>query len=266
MKVEDITRKAKYGVFIPRKITRKPKYSGSVISDLFILRTSEGWRTYFELLNIPGLLNGSYSATPRHKILFVFFDQFGHEVGRKHINAPVNARQTLEMSAGFFPKIGKASTFAVFHTDFELDDDLAGSFLAERGYSGYQRENLPIRGYVHGNLDSISLHKNRIQMLGNAGILPRFYQVQHPFTGEAKYELFITNPCNQKIRIRVQVRTPNSHWEKYLTFTLEPRGSQKFTLNLLEKDIKFVRILSRFYLGRPVIFRGNEQTLDVFHG
>jgi len=266
MNLQEFTRKAKYGVFIPKKVTRKPWNIGSVISDLFPLRTGDGWTTFFEILDIPGLLNGSFSDTSRHKILFVFFDQDGNEIGRKHFPSPTEPRYSLELSTSFFKEIDKACTFSVFHTNFEPLDNLGDSFLAERGYSGYKRNNMPIRGYVHGNLDSIAWHLGEMQMLGNAGILRRSYLVQHPFSGESKYELFLTNPCNQKVRIRVQVRSPKSSWKDFETFILNPRGCQKISIDVGENEVKFIRIVSRLYLGRPVIFRCNENSMDVFHG
>ena len=56
MNFKSLKRKAKYAFFIPRGITRTPKVDGSVISDLFCIRNDSGWKTYFELLNIEGLI------------------------------------------------------------------------------------------------------------------------------------------------------------------------------------------------------------------
>ena len=54
-----VKRKLKFGVFIPRKITLRPKNSKAVISDLFPIKNDLDWKTEFELLNVPGLINGN---------------------------------------------------------------------------------------------------------------------------------------------------------------------------------------------------------------
>lgn len=266
MKIKEFKRKVKYVIFIPRKVTRKPANEASVISDLFLIRAGREWQTFFEVLNIPALINGRYSTESKHDILFIFFDQNGVEVGRKSITSPEEARHTVELSNHFLPGIEKASTFSVFHSGYLLEDDLNGSYLAERGYAGYQRSGLPIRGYVHGNLDSIAFHQDELQLLGNAGILRRSYQVQHPLRGKAIYEMFLTNPCKSKVKIKVQSRSISSPWRRYQTFTLNPRGSQKISIDVTENEIKFIRFVSRLYLGRPVVFRNTQQSMDVFHG
>ena len=144
MRIQDFMRKFKYGIFIPRKVTRIPSRKDSVISDLFSVRSNEEWKTYFELLNVPGLLNGNYTSSNRHRLQFIFFNSEGDEVGRKSIYAPESARESLSLNSDFFPEIGRASTFALFHTDFSCETELGNSFVAERGYTGFQRRDLPI--------------------------------------------------------------------------------------------------------------------------
>jgi hypothetical protein len=266
VKIDEFKRKAKYAIFIPRKVTRRPNNESSVISDLFLIRAENDWQTFFEVLNIPALLNGKYSEDSKHQILFVFFDQNGVEVGRKNIVSPTEARHSLALTSDFFPGIERASTFCLFHHGYLLDDNLSGSYLAERGYVGYQRIGLPMRGYVHGNLDSIAFYEKGLQLLGNAGILRRSYQVQHPLRGFATYEMFLTNPCNSKVKIKVQLRSKSTSWRKYQIFTLNPRGSRKISISVKETEVKFVRIVSRLYLGRPVVFRNTSLSFDVFHG
>lgn len=266
MRMKDFKRKLNYAVFIPKKVTRRPSDCGSVISDLFPVRNDARWQTFFELLNIPALLNGSFSIDASHEIIFVFFDRNGAELGRKIVPAPIDARHTLELNNYFFPEIKNAATFSVFHSGYFLEDDLVESFLAERGYAGYQRSDLSIRGYVHGNLDSIAFHEGKLELLGNAGLFRRSYQVQHPLTGEADYEFILTNPTNSKVKIRVQLKTTESSWKKVQTFTLNPRGSKVFSIKVGESDRKLVRIVSRLYLGRPVVFRNTQHSMDVFHG
>jgi hypothetical protein len=266
MTVHDLKRKMKYGIFIPRKVTRTPHVKGSVISDLFLVRSNQTWKTYFEVLNIPSLLNGNYSSDQRHNLVFIFFDSGGREIGRKSIQSPQVARESLLLDSHFFPQIEEASTFSLFHTDFSCETDLGDSFVAERGYTGFQRIDLPIKGYAHGNLDAVSYFGGSIQMLGNAGFLRRSYQIQHPATGPANYEFFIVNPSNRKVKIKFQQRDKSSSWKSFESFVLNPRGSRVVSVSLTLGQIKFIRVVSPLYLGRPVVFRNTAKSLDVFHG
>jgi hypothetical protein len=61
MIIKKIRRKIKFSVWIPRHISRIPKLSESVISDLFPLRIAENWKTHFELLDVQGLIAGDNS-------------------------------------------------------------------------------------------------------------------------------------------------------------------------------------------------------------
>lgn len=258
--------KAKYGLFIPRKVTRRPKEKESVISDLFPIRSSEKWSTFFEVLNVPALLNGTFMVSERQRVKFVFFDFSGEVIGEKIISAPANARETVELDKIFFERCNEAATFSVFHLDYECSTDIGESFLAERGYTGFKRNDLPIRAYVHGNLDAVGFSRDSLEMLGNVGIFPRIYQVQHPLTGSALYEFFIVNPCAKRVRLRFEVKTENDKWRSLETFTLNPRGSRAIPVLVDGDEVKFIRVVSRLYLGRPVVFRSTQRSLDVFHG
>lgn len=258
--------KFKYGLFIPRKVTRKPKEKDSVISDLFPIRSNGKWSTFFEVLNVPGLLNGSLLVTERQRVKFVFFDSSGSVIGEKIISAPAKARETLELDKAFFERGNDAAAFSVFHLDYECSTDIGESYLAERGYTGFKRSDLPIRAYVHGNLDAVGLSRDSLEMLGNAGVFPRVYQVQHPLTGSALYEFFIVNPCTKRVRLRFEVRTVNGKWKRFESFSLNPRGSRMVPVLVETEEVKFIRIISRLYLGRPVVFRNTDISLDAFHG
>ncbi len=266
MKLMAFKLKAKYGLFIPRKVTRRPKEKDSVISDLFPIRSSGRWSTFFEVLNVPALLNGSFMVSERQRVKFVFFDSSGSVIGEEIISAPPKARETFELNETFFKRCNDAATFSVFHLDYECSTDIGESFLAERGYTGFKRNDLPIRAYVHGNLDAVGFSRGSLEMLGNAGIFPRIYHVQHPLTGSALYEFFIVNPCAKRVRLRFDVRTENGKWRPLETFSLNPRGSRTIPVSVDGDEVKFIRVVSRLYLGRPVVFRSTDSSLDVFHG
>ncbi len=266
MNLESLRRKAKYAVFIPRRITKTPKIAGSVISDLFCLRFDSDWKTYFELLNVEGLISGDNSSNLTTHVEFVFFDSSGKKVGSKTEEVGKFGRQTVPLDETYLPNINDASSFSVFHKASGHQVDLQGSYLAERGYTGYKKLDSAIRGYVHGNLDAVAQSDQGIEMLGNQGILRRAYQVQHPLRGPARYEFFLTNPCKRSSRINIQTKGLGEKWKELDRFTLNPRGSKLWAVEISSFEPSFIRIKSRLYLGRPVVFRIAGQGIDVFHG
>ncbi len=266
MKIRKILTKFRYGIFIPRKITRKPNQIDSVISDLFPVRTNHAWTTFFESINVPGLINGDNSGATKSEAVFFFFDSHGKRIGNVVSKVGVTSRQTIKLDQDFFPEIEKASTFAVFHQSFNLDLPLSGSYLAERGYVGLQKNGIEFRGYVHGNLDAIAYSKGDLKLLGNSGIIPRIYQVQHPLRGPAKYEFILTNPTTRIQEIKFQYKSDSKAWETIKKVKIQSRGSHTFEIELNEREVGLVRFKSHLYLARPVVIRQDRAAFDIFHG
>ena len=265
MLAKDLIRKFSYLLFIPRKVTRVPKNHKSVISDLFCIRNDADWETFFELLDVVSLIQGISSERPNEGVTIFFFDSAGRKVSERFVPFGNGARKTIRIDSDF---VGapNASTFAVFHQPSIPAENLKGSHLAERGYCGYKRTDSPIRGYVHGNLDAIGYSDQGLEMLGNRGILTRYYQVQHPLRGDALYEFFLTNPTRRSSKITFQIWAEKTGWKNHETLKLSPGGCYLSRVRSAGADVQFVRIKSRFYLGRPVVFRSQPNSFDVFHG
>ena len=266
MNFDSLRRKAKYAIFIPRRVTKTPHNPASVISDLFCVRFDAEWKTYFELLNIEGLILGDNSSSITNQAEFIFFDKNGKVVDSKTVGVGEFGRHTVLLDDTFVSNIRDASSFSVFHSKIHDPQALDGSFLAERGYTGFKKSNTSIRGYVHGNLDALAFSDQGIEMLGNQGIIRRSYQVQHPLRGPALYEFFISNPCRRSSQIVVETKGPTGKWSEIERFKLNPRGSRLWAIEKNDGEPTFVRVKSRLYLGRPVVFRAHGQGIDVFHG
>ena len=265
METKDLIRKFRYLLFIPRKVTRVPKNQESVISDLFCIRDDSNWETYFELLDVVSLIEGISGEHPNKGVKMFFFDNNGNKVSEKFVPFGSNARKTIKIDKDFIGS-STASTFAVFHSPSISQDSLKGSYLAERGYCGYKRIDTQIRGYVHGNLDAVAYSNQGLELLGNQGLLSRYYQVQHPLRGVAEYEYFLTNPTRRSARVTFQIWTDKKGWENHETFKISPGGCCLSRVRSAPPDVQFVRIKSRFYLGRPIVFRSQSNSFDVFHG
>ena len=265
MEAKDLIRKFRYLLFIPRKVTRVPKNHESVISDLFCIRNDDRWQTFFELLDVVSLIEGISGEHPNEGVKMFFFDKNGNKVSEKFVSFGSNARKTIKIDKDFIGT-STASTFAVFHPNSIAQESLKGSYLAERGYCGYKRVDTPIRGYVHGNLDAVCYSDQGLEMLGNQGLLSRYYQVQHPLRGNAVYEFFLTNPTRRKTTVTFQIWTEKTGWQNHESFALPSGGCCKSRVESLSSNVQFVRVKSRLYLGRPVVFRNQAHSFDVFHG
>lgn len=266
MKFKKFLEKAKYLIWIPKNISSLPTLERATISDIFPLRQMNGWETHFELLDTPGLISGDNSNPNGRTAQLVFFDDAGSKLGEELIEIPRTGRKTVKLDLFFSSFVSKASAFAVFHGESDESVDLKDSFLAERGYTGYSRIGCEIRGYVHGNIDAIASREGKIQPIGNYGLLPRNYNVQHPLRGPATYEFFISNPTPRTALVKVSHGNVKEGWEEVESFLLKSRGSKIFCIEKSDDEATFVRLRSHLYLCRPVVFRITERGFDVFHG
>ena len=266
VKATKIKRRAKLFMFINKNLTKIPTEKTAVISDLFPIKKGNDWHTEFELLNVSGLIMGDNNESKPYVVNFYFFSATGNLLGSKSFTVENIGRKTIKLSELMIGEIKEAATFSVFHPPIYDKTDMAGSFLAERGYSGYEYQNLGVKGYVHGNLDAVALVRGEVQPLGNSGLIPRFYTVQHCLRGPAKYEFVFTNPTSGKMKITPNISLNKKNWLAKESFIMNPLGSHTFMVDIKENEKAYVRFKSKLYLGRPVVFRISNDSMDVFHG
>ena len=261
-----LLRKAKYVVFIPRKVTRRPADASSLVSDLFPIMAGENWATEFELLDLPSLIRGSYDKTTDHEAEFYFFDENGNLLGKQLINAGSTPRFTVDISALVSDTFPGATTFSVFHRNISIPNEMRTSLAAERGYTGYRMGQLPAKGYVHGNLDSIALSSDGLHNIGNQGVLSRYYNLQHLLRGQAEYIFALTNPTSKMAKIKIELKSGKDKYRILYEFRIPPRGIRFFKHGVQERETAQLRILSKLYLARPVVIRVTKHSMDIFHG
>jgi hypothetical protein len=261
--ISKVRRKIKFGVYIPLKVFKRPRNRNSVTSDLFPIRNDENWSTEFEFLNLPGLIRGNISS--KHKAKLVFFNKNGNELGRRDVEIDSVGRKTLDLNEYLKDDLQESATFSVFHETSGTESDLSGSYMAERGYAGYKFRNIPVKGYVHGNLDAVSYSSGAIQKLGNLGFPRKTYFVQHLLTGPAKYDFVFTNPTSKKVTINPVIEINGTI--KFLSKQKIPSlGCHIFKVNIQDTENGQIKFKSYLYLGRPVVFRVANGSFDVFHG
>ena len=241
-------------------LTKIPNNKHAVISDLFPLRIENNWNTFFELLNVPRLINPVQKIN--NEVEICFFDYNGkllnvyEKVMLDQIKNTLNLKEIAKKL-----DITKDGTFAVFHKNDSQKLSSSGSFISDRGYVGYQNINHgPIKGYVHGNFDAVS-KKDKLSLLGVSSFFKKHYIIQYEFSPEYKYELFWVNTSNTNKTITL-VNLSSSN-DKF-SINIKPGGVKSYLFK--PKDISKLKLISNLNMARPVIFRYMNGSFDVFHG
>lgn len=246
-------------------LTAVPSAPNVPISDLFVWRSTDDWQTFFELIDIPSLFEGVPGA---RYVTLVFLDVNGQRFLEKRVELQSNCRQTLNISSMVGKDFGEAGTFAVFHSLTPVSVSNLGSNLAERGYVSYRFKDAPLRSYVHGNLDAVSLDVNgELQLLGGRGFLRRDYSLQHELQPGVSYELALVNPTSATRRcICKLVSVGSGKIRGRQSVKLAPGGAQFIPVQIDKSDPVRVVIQSYLIMARPLVFRFQNLKLDVFHG
>jgi hypothetical protein len=248
-------------------LTKIPKLMGAPVSDLFVWRNSDIWQTYFELTDIAGLFVDHEEVSERY-VTFFFFDNEGEILFEKHVDLICNQRQTIDLSVFLLDSKCTFGTFCVFHSYTPKAVSDLGSFITERGYVSYRHNGSPLRAYVHGNFDAISLWPDKsMKMLGVKGFLPREFRLQHELLGPALYEVGVVNSSSKVQHLSCQILSSQSGeiLDIYKAVML-PRGIHIFQVKIEQSATARIIIKSYLVMARPLVFRINNQKMDVFHG
>ena len=240
-----------------------PNSKNHVISDLFPLRIENGWNSFFELLNIPRLIDPS-SEFVKNNVKLLFFSSNGEAINEYEINIQNELKTTINLKELCSSKnIFSDGTFAVFHDKVFNNNLLDGSFLAERGYVGYENKKLgPIKGYVHGNYDAISSDKN-LMLLGVTSFFKKKYNIQYVFDDNFDYELFWVNTSSIDIVLKVIEKPGN----EISYIRLSPGGIKSYICRYNKgKKLRNIIVESKLNMARPIIFKYMKNSFDVFHG
>lgn len=248
-----------------KSLERYPSSSKDSVSDLFPFKVTEEWNTYFELLNIPSMID-PFQTTDEHAVDIVFFNEDGHVIKNDTFKVHSIGRTTINIGELLNHEEVKSGTFACFHLGNELDI-VGDGYLVDRGYVGYENRRLSqVRGYVHGNFNAISFNNHSgYKLLGKSFRDTKTYFLQHELTGEAQYELFFVNSDKKDHQVNINVTSiidkPIIH-----ALSIPSGGIRSLSLIVQGDDRKKVEIRSKLILPRPVVFRTNASSIDVFHG
>ena len=252
-----------------QSLTKKPKNMSTKISDLFVWRSSSKWETFFELVDIASLFENK--TMPRNYVDIVFFNSNGETILQRKIELIKNRRQVINISnllskVGHIEKYGEVGAFAIFHSNIPKIIPKLSSFIAERGYVSYKYKDNPLRSYVHGNLDAISMCENNINTVGGRGFLTRKYNLQYELKGGSVYELGIVNSSNKNMLVECEFTPINGGPIVTKLESINSKGVKVFSIGVDPKHSYRAIMSSKLIMTRPLVFRINEDYFDVFHG
>ena len=255
-------------LFISSDFVKQPTSKIFGVSDLFVWRNDQKWKTYFELLDVYGLVISDLDSSPDRFVVAAFFDKNGKFLIEKRIELNNFARNTISISDIFSKEENRYNlqqefgTFAIFHSvDKEIEN---GAVLTDRGYCGYEFQDSHFRGYVHGNFDAIEITPTGMKLLMGFNKISRFYNLQHILTGPSSYEIALINPTEKSQSVKIFKKGNLSN--KTLHKEIKPKGVEIFKLDLAESEVIRLRIKSKMFMARPTVFRTNGASMDVFHG
>jgi len=245
-------------------LSRLPSSPAAVVSDLFIWRNNEDYKTSFELISLPSIFDSQ--STIHADATIVINSSDGVNVLELPISFPPYCRQTLRMQDLIPAGYGPYGTFSIFHSHTPSNIGSLGSFLCERGYVGYQYRDSSVHSYAHGNLDAVArLDDYSTELLGSRSFRKRNFNLQCKLEPSAVYELALVNPVPHRQTVTFLTLLPSGAVMDSRSIILPPRGSYIFTLAPNEDNLRLV-IRSNLVMARPLVFKLSRGRADVFHG
>jgi hypothetical protein len=250
-------------------LTKMPVNAEHAISDMFVWRNSENWKTFFELTDIAGLfIEDRDESSEERYVTIQFFNVSGKKIHEEHVQLKSNKRLTLDMSKYLGYISDEIGTFCIFHSYIPLAIKDLNSYITERGYLSYKYKDAPLRSYVHGNMDAVQIDEHkRVDTLGGVSFLEREYRIQHEFLALRNYELLFVNHTKKVQSIRCALEgLHNGEFKEVIEQKVVPMGVAKFELYCPEACSYRVIIMSNMVMARPLVCRIHDDKLDVFHG
>lgn len=249
-------------------LSNLPTVPSAPLSDLFLWRADKEWQTYFELTNMAGMFGDEIIMQDDISVDIIFFDQLGRKIGERAVTAPLHKRKVLSISELLGEGYSGIGTFCVLHKKTPDSVKRLGSSLAERGYVSFRYRDIPLRSYVHGNIDAVAMGpEGEVERLGGSSLLAREYRLQHELRRGRRYEIALVNTSltHQRIICELLDNQSNNFHVTRLKANLPTGSCHVFDIPSEFKSARVV-IKSRLVMARPLVFCYDRDKLDVFHG
>ena len=224
------------------------KFPGSV-SDAFLWRTDNGYRTKFKFSDILKLfykINDSW-------VEFHFYSKTNKLIKIEKIDNLLLSNE-FEINSKYLNNTEDYGTFYIFHYSKDLMNFKNQDIISNRCYLGYSQNN-NLHTFVHGNTFAkfTNINSNG-EILTNIVKTSLFknqtYTIQKYFGDFDKNELFFVNPTNKLVKFSIDKKN----------YKLRPN----YTLQL-NTTSPIVSIKSNCMFFRPTVFSYQGKYIDVHH-
>lgn len=139
-------------------------------------------------------------------------------------------------------------------------------FLAEIEYRNSRISK--VKGYVHGILDALAKEINNETLCLGKSLKYKKHenQLQHQLEGAATYELGFVNTTKKAQYLRVELLSSTNENVQNVSETIPSKGIKRFSFEINENKPQRAVLHSKINLPRPVAFRVENKSFDVFHG
>ena len=231
----------------PSPISTNIKFKFASISDAFLWRTDNDYKTTFKYTDILGL----FYKIENSSVELLFYTKDNSFIKKIIVNQ-LNYSNELLINKDLLDGIEGYGTFYIFHrNDNNSKDDLV---ITNQCYVGFSYKG-SLSSFAHGNtyvrFQSLDGKHNGSDMV-KSSFSNNLYRIQNSFVNFTKSELFFVNPTSKKIYFSIGAAK----------HTLEENCS--ILIDISGKDD--ITIISRCMFLRPIIFNYKDDFLDVYHG
>ena len=245
-----------FGILLRNSLNFKPvslryheKDYPASISDAFLWRTDNGYKTIFKYSDILDL----FYKIKNSWVEFHFYSKNNELIKIKKVNN-LDLSNKLEISSKYLNNLEDYGTFYIYHFSKNTKELNNKDIISNRCYLGYsQNNNLYsfVHGNTHGKFSSIFPNKTFLTDVVKTSLFQNYtYTIQKYFDNFDKSELFFTNPTSKIVKFSID----NKNFELKPNFSL-----------LVEIRNSIVSIKSNCLFLRPTIFSYKDKYLDVHH-
>ncbi len=217
------------------------------ISDAFLFRTNENFKTIFRYSDIPKI----YHQIQKSEIELIFYN-YKNQLIKKIILKDIKKINEIIIDKSFLDNKETFGHFYLFHKIDNLKNEKI--LLSNRCYLGFSKNNQN-PSFVHGNSFVKGKNFSDDNIISNfvkTSFLKNFdYSIQENFSDYEKIELFIINPTQKKVFVTINKKN----------YILKPDNDIMVNLKSIEK----INIKSNCALLRPVVFTYINDFMDVHH-
>ena len=248
--------KSNFASIIRNTINIKPIYLKTfekdyftTVSDAFLWRTDNGYKTKFKYSDILGLfynINDSW-------VEFHFYTKENKLIKTYKVNS-LDISNELVINSRFLNDIEDFGVFYIYHFTRQTEKLDNKCIISNRCYLGYSSNN-NLYSFVHGNIlakfTDINAKKKILSDIIKTSLFKnQIYTIQKYFNNLDKNELFFINPTSKKIKFSITNKN----------YLLNPH-----CVILLQIENSIISIKSNCMFLRPTVFSYKNQYMDVHH-